>query len=148
MDEQFILLDETALPEMADLYQRAFSGEPWHDDWSDERQLTEYIREISGCYNALNYGLRIDGKLAAVSIGMIRHWWEGTNYNIEELCVDPEYQGQGLGSRFLEMIQDDIRDRGLAGIFLQTDNDKPSYRFYLKNGFGELSSHVSFFKKV
>lgn len=25
---------------------------------------------------------------------------EFTNYNIEELCVDPEYQGQGLGSEF------------------------------------------------
>lgn len=25
---------------------------------------------------------------------------EFTNYNIEELCVDSEYQGQGLGSEF------------------------------------------------
>jgi aminoglycoside 6'-N-acetyltransferase I len=146
--EEFILLDETYLPQMAELYKNAFNGEPWNDDWSDPVQLNEYIKEISGGYNALNYGLVIDGRLAAMSLGMIRHWWEGTNYNIEEFCVAPDLQGQGTGSRFLRLIENDIREKGLAGIFLQTDNDKPSYRFYMKNGFKELNSHVSFYMSV
>ena len=148
MKEEFIILGEEDLPVMAELYKAAFGGEPWHDDWSDREQLMEYIREISGSYHALHFGLRIDGKLVAVSIGMIRHWWEGTNYNIEELFVDPEYQGQGLGSRFMQMIVDEIKGRGLAGIFLQTDNDKPSYRFYHKNGFNDLDVHVSLYKNI
>ncbi len=143
--EEFILLDETYLPQMAELYKNAFNGEPWNDDWSDPVQLNEYIKEISGGYNALNYGLVIDGRLAAMSLGMIRHWWEGTNSNIEEFCVAPDLQGQGTGSRFLRLIENDIREKGLAGIFLQTDNDKPSYRCYMKNGFKELNSHVRFY---
>jgi len=146
--EEFIVLDDTYLNQMALLYKNAFRGEPWNDDWSDEAQLSEYIKEISKNFNALNFGLLIDGKLAAMSVGMIRHWWEGTNYNIEEFCVSPDLQGQGVGSRFMKMIEDDILNRGLCGIFLQTDSDKPSYRFYRKNGFGELDKHVSFYKKV
>ena len=146
--EEFIVLDDTYLKQMALLYKNAFRGEPWNDDWSDEAQLSEYIKEISKNFNALNFGLLIDGKLAAMSVGMIRHWWEGTNYNIEEFCVSPDLQGQGVGSRFMKMIEDDILNRGLCGIFLQTDSDKPSYRFYKKNGFGELDKHVSFYKKV
>ena len=146
--EELIILDESYLPEVAELYKTSFGGEPWNDDWSDDRQLTEYIREISGSYHSLNYGFVMDGKLVAISIGMIRHWWEGTNYNIEELCVSPELQGQRIGTRFIKMIEDDVRERGLAGIFLQTDNDKPAYRFYKKNGFEELHSHVSFYKRV
>lgn len=146
--EEFIMLDESFLPEMAELYRSAFNGEPWNDDWSDTVQLNEYVKEISGGYNALNYGLLIDGKLAAMSLGMMRHWWEGTNYNIEEFCVSPEMQGQGVGSRLMQLVENDIREKGLAGIFLQTDNDKPSYRFYMKNGFKELNSHVSFYKSV
>ncbi|MBR3247183.1 MAG: GNAT family N-acetyltransferase [Clostridiales bacterium] len=133
---------------MAELYRSAFNGEPWNDDWSDTVQLNEYVKEISGGYSALNYGLLIDGKLAAMSLGMMRHWWEGTNYNIEEFCVSPEMQGQGIGSRLMQLVENDIREKGLAGIFLQTDNDKPSYRFYMKNGFKELNSHVSFYKSV
>jgi len=35
-----------------------------------------------------------------------------------------------------------------TGIFLQTDNDKPSYGFYHKNGFKDLDSHISLYKRV
>ena len=101
MAEEMIELDESFLPEMAELYRKAFSGEPWNDDWSDTEQLMEYMKEISGSYNALNFGFLQDGRLIACSVGMIRHWWEGTNYNIEELFVDPEFQSKGIGSRFL-----------------------------------------------
>ena len=136
--EQFIILDETYLCQMAELYKNAFGCAPWNDDWSDEIQLKEYIKEISCSFNSLNYGLLIDGNLSAISIGMIRHWWEGT----------PDLQGKGVGSRFMKMIEKDVQKRGLSGIFLQTDNDKPSYKFYQKNEFYELASHVSFYKKV
>ena len=151
--EKFIKLDAGRLPEMAELYKTAFRGEPWNDDWSDEDQLYAYITDLTGQSYSLTFGYfdgdqLIDGKLAAMSVGMIRHWWEGTNYNIEEFCVSPELQGQGIGSRFMRMIENDIRDMGLCGIFLQTDSDKPSFRFYQKNGFKELDRHVSFYKRV
>ena len=146
--EEFIVLDETYLPQMAQLYKAAFQGEPWNDNWSDTEQLNEYIKEISCGYRALNYGLFINGELTALSVGMIRHWWEGTNYNIEEFCVDPDIQGQGIGSKFMKMIEEDVKKQGLAGIFLQTDKDKPSYRFYRKNSFTDLDIHVSLYKKA
>ena len=146
--EDFIILDESYLPQMAELYKEAFTGEPWNDDWSDSIQLNEYMKDISGAYGALNYGLLIAGKLVCMSVGKINHWWEGTNYNIEELCVSPTYQGQGIGSWFLSLIEDDISKKGLAGIFLQTDNDKPSYHFYHKNGFKDLDAHISLYKSV
>lgn len=144
--EEFVILDQSYLEEMASLYKSAFFGEPWNDDWSDEEQLTEYIKEKSGGFRAINYGLRLDGKLVALSLGQITHWWEGTNYVLEELCVSPEYQGTGIGTRFMELIETDLKKRDVKGIFLQTDSDKPAYKFYQKNGFKEVSKHVSFFK--
>ncbi len=144
--EEFVLLNQSDLPEMAELYKSAFYGEPWNDDWSDEKQLMEYVKEKSGGYHAINYGLRIDGRLVAISLGQITHWWEGTNYVLEELCVSPDCQGTGIGTRFMERIEEDLRTRDVKGIFLQTDIDKPAYRFYQKNGFKELAKHASFFK--
>ena len=140
--------DRVLSPQMAELYREAFSGEPWNDDWSDTTQLYEYMKDISMAYQALNFGLVIDGKLAGMSVGKISHWWEGTNYNIEELCISPAFQGQGVGSEFLRLIDERVREKGLAGIFLQTDNDKPSYRFYHKNGFKDLDAHISLYKSV
>lgn len=142
------LLDESYLSSIADLYRNAFMGDPWNDDWSDRKQLEEYIKDVSGYFKGLNYGLIIDGKLVAVSLGTVRHWWEGANYNIEEFCIDPNYQGKGLGSKFMGMIEEEIRKLGYAGIFLQTDKDKPSYKFYLKNGYKDLDLHVSLYKSV
>ena len=81
-------------------------------------------------------------------MGTVRHWWEGTNYNIEEFCVDPGLQGKGIGSEFMKMIESEIQKQGIAGIFLQTDEDKPSYGFYLKNGYKDLDLHVSLYKSV
>lgn len=148
MREEFIELDESYLPSIAELYKNAFMGDPWNDDWSDRAQLENYIKDVAAYFKGLNYGLLIDGKLAAVSLGSVRHWWEGTNYNIEEFCVDPTIQGKGIGSHFMSLIEDEIRKQGLAGIFLQTDMDKPSYRFYKKNGYNDLGLHVSLYKSV
>lgn len=146
--EEFIKLDESYLKEIAVLYQNAFIGEPWNDDWSDNTQLEEYIKDVSCYFTGLNYGLVKDGKLVAVSLGSVRHWWEGTNYNIEEFCVNPAEQRKGIGSKFMGMIENDIKKNGFAGIFLQTDEDKPSYRFYVENNFKNLPSHVSLYKSV
>lgn len=33
------------------------------------------------------------------------------------------------------MIEEEVRNRGLAGIFLQTDSAKPAYGFYNKINF-------------
>lgn len=146
--ERFIELDESYFEEVAELFRSAFAGEPWNDDWSDRVRLMKYVREISSSYNKLNYGLIINGRLAAVSLGMLRHWWEGTNYIIEEFCVFPDIQRRSIGTRFMGMIEKDIKKRGAVGIFLQTDRSKPSYDFYKKNGFTELCTQVSFFKSI
>lgn len=148
MEDKLTLLDESFIEKMADLFKKAFAGEPWNDDWSDRVQLLEYVKEISGGYNALNYGIVRDGKLVAMTLGMVRHWWEGTNYNIEELCVDPDFQGQGIGSRLLKLVEEEIKQKGFHGIFLQTDSDKPAFKFYTKNGFNNLEKHVSLYKGV
>ena len=46
----------------------------------------------------------------------------------------------------MEMIEEDLKTRDIKSIFLQTDTDKPAYGFYQKNGFKELSKHVSFLR--
>ena len=143
-----IELDESYLPQMAELMKEAFGGKPWNDDWSDAMQLSEYMKDISMPYRPLNYGLMLDGKLVGISVGKVNHWWEGTSYVIEELCISPACQGQGLGSKFLGLIEQNIQEKGVSGIFLQTENNKPAYRFYHKNGFKDLDTHVSLYKRL
>lgn len=48
----------------------------------------------------------------------------------------------------MKMIEAEVKKRDLAGIFLQTDNDKPAFSFYHKNGFFDLDTHVSLYKNL
>ena len=67
---------------------------------------------------------------------------------IEEFCIKTELQRRGLGARFLGLIENEIRKRGVSQLFLITQRNVPAYGFYQKHGFQELEQHVSFFKAL
>ena len=130
------------------LFVSVFTKEPWNDDWSDENQLNEYLKDVMMGRNPLNLGLYDDGELVGISLGFIKHWCNGTEYYIDELCIQPERQGQGLGTKFFELMKPVMETRGIVQYFLQTDETAPAYSFYKKLGFTELKGHVSFARNI
>lgn len=128
------------------LFREVFTSEPWNDDWSDEGQLCSYIDELTGEKSSFTVGLFEDDMLIGLSLGCIRHWWQGTEYYIFEFCIKKDRQGAGRGTAFLEEISRIAREKGVTHIFLQTERSAPAYEFYRKNGFEELSGHRSLVK--
>jgi aminoglycoside 6'-N-acetyltransferase I len=125
-----------------------FTAEPWCDDWSDEAQLDLYIQDLIGQGYSLTYGLYDADELIGISLGYIKHWYSGTEYIINELCIKTDRQGAGAGTFFIREIEKAIRELGLKQIFLLTDSNVPAYEFYRKNGFTELKTNVAFSKCV
>ena len=136
------------MPAIRELFEGVFTGEPWNDDWSDGEQLDLYLEDLVGQQNSLTYGLYEDGRMVGLSMGRMKHWYTGTEYYIDELCIRTDRQGTGLGTLFLQEIEHAIREDGMVQIFLQTSADVPAYQFYRKNGFQELKGHVSFQKRI
>ena len=119
------------------------------DDWSDAEQLDLYLQDLTGQGYSLTYGLYDDaGELIGISLGYIKHWYSGTEYIINELCIRTERQGAGAGTFFIREIEKTIRELGIKQIFLLTDSNVPAYEFYRKNGFTEQTTNVSFSKRV
>lgn len=131
-----------------ELFTSVFTIEPWNDDWSNQEQLDLYLTDLMAQNNSLTYGLFEEETLIGVSMGHIKHWYTGTEYCIDELCIRTDKQGQGLGTHFLKEIETAIKELGLVQIFLQTESTVPAYEFYQKNGFTELKGHVSFGKHI
>ena len=126
-----------------------FTKEPWCDDWSDKEQLDLYICDLVGQSYSLTYGLYDDeGELIGISLGYIKHWYSGTEYIINELCIKSERQGVGAGTFFISEIEKAIKAFGLKQIFLLTDSNVPAYEFYRKNGFTGSETNVAFSKQV
>lgn len=127
-------------------FRAVFTQEPWNDDWSDEEQLHAYIMDLAGNRNSLTLGLFENDNMVGLSMGHVRHWYKGTEYYIDELCIKREEQGKGFGTEFLKQIESHIRKKKMKNIFLQTEKDVSAYQFYIKNDFIELEKHVSFYK--
>jgi ribosomal protein S18 acetylase RimI-like enzyme len=75
----------------------------------------------------------VDGKLA----GRIRllKWWNQYGY-IEDLVVNPEFRGLGLGRTLIEQGIQWARDKKYPGIMLETQDDNvPACQLYASCGF-------------
>ena len=130
------------------LFYDVFTNEPWNDDWSDVAQLDAYITDLIGQHNSLALGFFDGDRMVGVSMGIIKHWYTGTEYCIDEFCIDRRMQGQGIGTIFMQEIEQYLVKREIRRIFLQTERTAPAYGFYLNRGFQELTDHVSFVKQI
>ena len=129
------------------LFRDVFTNEPWNDDWSNQEQLDAYIDDLTGQRYSLTLGFFDGDRLAALSMGHVKHWYTGTEYFVDELCVARDLQGKGIGSAFLKAVEKYCLENGICQMFLQTESNVPAYSFYLRNGFEELKGHVSFARR-
>ena len=144
----FKQLDENEAASIKDLFISVFTKEPWNDNWSDENQLNLYIHDLIGQNNSLTFGLYEENDLIGISMGHIRHWYSGTEYYIDELCIKTSKQRKGIGTQFVDEIEKSCKELGLSHIFLLTENDVPAYEFYKKRGFYECRNSVAFTKRL
>lgn len=129
------------------LFQDVFSQEPWNDKWNDE-QLHVYLLDLMDNKNSLSYGLFDQNQMIGLSIGHIRHWYQGTEYRIDEFCIDTKYQSQGCGTFFLQEIEKQVKEKNIKTLFLQTDRTIPAYHFYQKNGFETVDDLITLVKNI
>ncbi len=148
MEYQLKALGREAFAEGKALFASVFTQEPWNDDWSDEQRLELYIQDLTGQSNSLTFGLYQGEELVGVAMGHTKHWYTGTEYCVDELCISREKQGKGLGRLFVQEMEKACRALGLTYIFLLTDNDVPAYGFYQRLGFYKLENNVAFAKKL
>lgn len=74
-----------------------------------------------------------DGKLAG-RIKMMK-WWNRFGY-VEDIVVNPEYRGLGIGRKLLERGIQWAREQGYPGVMLETqDNNVPACMLYQSCGF-------------
>ena len=144
---ELVRLSVDDIDSIKELFVSVFTGPPWYDDWSDEEQLDAYIMDLIGCFNSLALGYKDENGLQAMALGRTKHWYKKTELFIDELCVRTKLQGQGIGKKFLEEVEEYLKGQDIHGIFLLTERNMPAYNFYKKMGFEEESESVAFSKR-
>ena len=118
-----------------EIYATAFSGEPWNDAW-EPADAEVHVRELLESGTA--YGLEYveDGAVVGFLVGTSMLFHYGRTFEINDLAVDPAYQGRGIAKQLVERCKRDMAEQGIVGIHLITSADGFLPGFYERLGFG------------
>ena len=118
-----------------EIYAKAFSGEPWNDPWKPEDAVI-HVKEILEMKQS--YGLEYieDNMVVGFLLGSSMLFHYGRTFEINDLAVDPAYQGKGIAKMLLEQCIADMKAQDIVGIHLITANEGFLPDFYERHGFG------------
>lgn len=122
----------------------AFKGEPWGEIWTYE-QAYDRIDEIMSGRVSRGYVCMDGEKCVSMLCGRIMTYLDKKLFYIDEFSVHPDHQRQGIGSRMLVFLREELRKEShpISHISLITERGFPSVAFYEKNGFVELSNELT-----
>ena len=136
------LLEKHHITACSQLFMDTFSREPWNEQYESDEEVFNYFTNFLSLDSFLGFIGLEEGRIIALCVGMRKPWLKGVEYYIDQFCIAPRYQSQGIGSRFLAEIERRVVDLGMQGILLNTEKSYPSYGFYRKNGFVEIEGLV------
>jgi len=143
---EFRMMKESDFSECARKFISAFSGEPWNEDWTYEQAYTR-IDEMMASRMSRGYVVCDGEKIVSMCCGRIMTYLDFKELWIDEFFVDPEYQGQGIGSRMIELMRVKLLKENVRYMVLSTDKRYPAVKFYEKNEF-EISESLVFMVNV
>jgi aminoglycoside 6'-N-acetyltransferase I len=122
------------LDECAQLAVATFNAEPWNDDWTFDMAKRELAWTMGVPGFAGLVSLDEEGAVAFAT-GYREPDDRREVYFLKTLCVGPESQGSGIGSRLLGHLKEYLAKSGVNTIYLITRKGIPAERFYGKHGY-------------
>ena len=132
-------MDEAWIEKCAYLYQSAYKNEPWNEEYSIV-EITDYLSRFLNSGTKRAYMLVLDEEIIGVALGLIVPCVGSDYFRLEDICLSPQYQRNGFGSRFIKLISDCVLKENCDSILLGTQKDYPAHNFYLNNDFQEIDS--------
>lgn len=127
---------KTHLEEYGRIYAEAFSGEPWNDPWKPE-DAAIHVKELMESRQSYGLECREGENVVGFILGTSMLFHYGRTFEINDLAVDPNYQGQGIGSMLIQHILKDIKAMGMVGVHLITANEGKLPELYGRYGFSK-----------
>jgi GNAT superfamily N-acetyltransferase len=136
MNVEFRFLKVANIPEILPLMQD-FTQHKYTDETHEQRFNSMFQHE----YDCV--GFYIKNKL----IGLCGLWYQTRHYSgksceLDHLYIIPEYQGKGLGTQFLNWIENKLSAQGYEALELNAYKENTaSHRLYAREGFLHLGFH-------
>jgi aminoglycoside 6'-N-acetyltransferase I len=133
MAERIEPLTVDHLDECASLAVATFNAEPWNNEWTFDTAK----RELAWTMGVPGFAglVSLDGGMVAFATGYRELDDRREVFFLRTLCVGPEAQGTGVGSRLLGHLEEHLGKIGVNATYLVTRKGIPAERFYTKHGY-------------
>lgn len=133
MAEHIENLNKDHLDECAHLLVSAFNTEPWNANYTFDTAKKElaWTLDVPGSLGLVSF----DEGVVAFAVGYIEQDDEREIYCLKILCVRPDAQGKGVGSRLMQRLKEKLGKMGVNSIYLTTHKETPAESFYKKIGY-------------
>ncbi len=127
-------LEASDLAACVELYVSTFAQPPWGETW-DPRIVHARLDQIVRTPGSFGVVILAGGGIAGFALGISEPWHEGTHFYLKEMCVAHERQRQGLGTRLMDYLFEELREQDTKRVYLLTARGDMSESFYAKAGF-------------
>ena len=122
------------LASLSQLYVSVFNNPPWNEHW-----------EYSWAYERLNWVHQAQGFIGFVVLdknipigAILGHFvpFQGSKgFTVSEFFVSTNYQNRGVGTRLLQKIELELRQKNYSFVSLLTSKNSVAESFYLKRDY-------------
>ncbi|AQY50364.1 GNAT family acetyltransferase [Listeria weihenstephanensis FSL R9-0317] len=142
---RFIAWENQYLEDAIQLYIDVFTDEPWNDILTYE-EIKLYFDRLLAMNTFEGYlALHDTGTVIAASLGFIRPWFRGVQYHLDSFYIASAFQSKGIGGAFLDFVKNDLAQKDIPNIVLDTEIGYPSDHFYRKHGFSSNPDSVTMY---
>ena len=120
---------------LSQLFVACFSAPPWNENWSPSagRARISSMVQAQTCRGVVAV---LDGSIIGMAFGQIEGWLNSNIFLLQEFCVSPSHQSQGIGKALLSELLLSLADtENVGAVYLLTDHASPAQAFYEKFGF-------------
>ncbi|WNY28972.1 Acetyltransferase YpeA [Methanimicrococcus stummii] len=133
------------IPEVSDLFIKAFNAPPWNDTWTSETAAKRLAQQTSSPYT---YGLicEIDGQIAGMIVGNEEQYCDELCFEIREFCTSVDYRDRGVGKSLIRELEARLKERGITKVTLATIHGENTVGVYQKMNY-EISNDIVMMEK-
>ena len=135
------------IPACANILQNVYNNEMWQCHWTIEKAI-EYLTDFFELKKFVGYVLEEKGEIRGALFEHEKVCWNNNEVFIDEMFVKPDLQRKGYGSKLIATVEAYIKEKGLAGLTLETNKYAPAPLFYKKNGFAENEYVILMYKEM
>ena len=129
----FVPMTKADLPQLAQYAAAAFSVKQLQEKpWTKAKSLQHLQENFNPHYS---WTIKLNHQIIGGAVGLPVTFQGGTELFIDTLVISKPHRSQGVGTKFLDFLEQETQKKGLVGFILLSNTKLPSYNWYHHLGF-------------